>query len=292
MLLLSKSGSNFPKITEIRPIAVTTVTQKILEHILLEKLEMDLNSHLAKSQFGFRHKRETLMHIVRLMDRLKTRNQNQPERLKGCLVFIDFTTAFDTIDHQLLIDKIEKLGTCSKETLNLLKWYFNVLQLRIDDSTFPQNRGSPQGGIASPFLWLIYINDLLIALEQLVGLRCTYAFADDLLIYCCSLTVAEIVIRRIQKWSAKNKILLNAKKSAIMPLANRKTKKDKFTNKTLLDIPFVTEYKYLGIVIDYTMNFGRTLKEISKLLSIWNSHKILGYNTLSTSTGNDYYFVE
>jgi len=98
-----------------------------------------------------------------------------------------------------------------------------------------------------------------------MNIKRTLIFTDDLLIYCGSTTVAEILVRRIKKWSQNNKILLNAKKSAIMPLANRRSKKDNFVNKTLLDIPYVTEYKYLGITIDYTLRFDQTLKNTSKL---------------------------
>jgi len=73
LVLLSKTGSKVPKASETRPIAITTLPQKILEHLLLERLEKELGSHIAKSQFGFRSKRETLMHVVRLIDRLQTR---------------------------------------------------------------------------------------------------------------------------------------------------------------------------------------------------------------------------
>jgi len=95
--------------------------------------------------------------------------------------------------------------------------------------------------------------------------------------------VAERVIYKIKKWSQSNKIILNSKKSAVMPLANKKSKKDRFSNKKLLDVPYVVKYKYLGINIDYTMNFTSTLKETSKLISNWDKHQILGYKILSVT---------
>jgi len=126
------------------------------------------------------------MHIMRLIDRLKAIRDSKPKRFKHCLVFINFSTAFDSIDHQMLLDKMETLSKGTKETLNLLKWYLNSIHLNLEDNVINQNRGSPQRGVASPFLWLLYINDLLFELEKLAGLENTFAFADGLLICCIS----------------------------------------------------------------------------------------------------------
>jgi len=124
-MLLSKTGSKYPKINEIRPIAITTLPQKIIEHILLEKLESEFGESISRAQFGFRPRKETLMHIIRLIDRLQTIRELKSKRFKHCLVFIDFSTAFDSIDHQLLISIMESQPKCSKETLNFLKWYLS-----------------------------------------------------------------------------------------------------------------------------------------------------------------------
>ena len=128
----------------------------------------------------------------------------------------------------MLLTKMESKSEFSQETLNLLKWYLSSIHLRLEENMIHQNRGSPQGGVASPFLWLIYINDLLVELEELVGLDSTFAFADDLLLCCSSPIMALKVIRKIKAWCDKFKITLNEKKSAVLPLALRKSKKDDF----------------------------------------------------------------
>ena len=168
LMLLSKTGSKFPKVTEIRPIAITTLPQKVIEHVLLGRLELEFGDKISNAQFGFRPRMETLMHILRLIDKLQSIRDSKPKRFKHCLVFIDFSTAFDSIDHHMLLTKMESKSEFSQETLNLLKWYLSSIHLRLEENMIHQNRGSPQGGVASPFLWLIYINDLLVELEELV----------------------------------------------------------------------------------------------------------------------------
>ena len=228
LVCLSKTGSKSPKVTDIRPITVTTLQQKIIEHILLNKLKLELGNTINRSQFGFRPGKETLMHIVRLLDRIKSHKQLTLPRMQQYLIFIDFSSAFDGIDHQILIDKIIHKGKCSKETLNLLKWYLNHINIRVNEDMIMQNKGSPQGGIRSPILWILYIDDLLVELENMADLRNVFAFADDLMIYCRSLPLAYKVARTILKWSQDNKIKVNTKKSAILPLAKTKRKTDKF----------------------------------------------------------------
>jgi len=280
LMLLSKTTSKYPTVKEIRPIAITTLPQKVIEHVLLERLEEELGSSISKAQFGFRPTKGTLMHVIRLTDRLRTIRENKPRRFRHCLVFIDFSTAFDSIDHDLLVKKMESFPQCSKQTINLLKWYLSLIHLKLDDSIINQNVGSPQGGVASPFMWLVYINDLLEELEKLVGLRNTFAFADDLLICCSSIIIAEKVINIIKNWSKRYKITLNEKKSAILPLALRKNKKDNF-NKTLCNIPYVREYKYLGIIFDYTLKFESSLRNASSIVRQMNNYSILKQENLS-----------
>ncbi|HRP36755.1 MAG TPA: reverse transcriptase domain-containing protein [Candidatus Dojkabacteria bacterium] len=103
LMLLSKSGTLYPRLREIRPIAVTTAVQKIIEHVILGKLEAEMGSSISETQFGFRKQKETSMHVLRLLDRLKTFKETKMKRFTNHLVFIDFSNAFDAIDHEILL---------------------------------------------------------------------------------------------------------------------------------------------------------------------------------------------
>ena len=87
---LSKTLSKYPKVSEIRPIAVTTLPQKVIERILLDRLENDFGKSINRIQFGFRPKKETLMHLIRLVDRLRSLKSAKLPIMRQFLIFIDF----------------------------------------------------------------------------------------------------------------------------------------------------------------------------------------------------------
>jgi len=66
-------------------------------------------------------------------------------------------------------------------------------------------------------------------------------------------------------------------------LAKRKSKHNDITRRSLHGIPYVQEYKYLGLVLNYTMNIGSSIQSTSKLVSNMLNYKILGYNKLSVN---------
>lgn len=164
-----------------------------------------MSGELSKIQFDFRPGMETLMHVMRLVGRLHTIREDVDYK-KGVkqLVFFDFSSAFDTIDHKILIRKCEEHMHSTPQTINMLKWYLNQIHIRVGNYRINQNKGSPQGGIVSPFLWLVYVNDLLAELESMVKVENVFAYADDLLVICDNAWTTEQVITTITRWSEKN----------------------------------------------------------------------------------------
>lgn len=72
LVCINKTKNPYPEISDTRPLAVTTIVQKIIEHMLLNRLLDETDSSMAKTQFEFRQGCETTMHLVRLMDRIYT----------------------------------------------------------------------------------------------------------------------------------------------------------------------------------------------------------------------------
>ena len=92
-------------------------------------------------------------------------------------LFIDLKSAFDKVDHKLLIEKLKKKGV-SKELINTIQWLYANTKIKVNGKEIGIGRGVIQGGILSPTLFLVMFDDLLDELEN-HGFE-DFAFADDL----------------------------------------------------------------------------------------------------------------
>ena len=144
----------------------------------IEKYEI-----LYQFQFGFRKGRSTEQAIAEITDNLKNAIDNN---LFTCGVFLDFAKAFDTVNHNLRLQKMEMYGIRGLP----LQWFTNYLTNReqyislagMESSKQTVICGVPQGSSLGPLLFLIYINDIPNCSEKL-SFR---IFADDTNIFASS----------------------------------------------------------------------------------------------------------
>ena len=167
-------------------------------------------------QYGFQEKCSTQHALADIVNRIQF---NFDEKLFSCSMFIDLNKAFDTVNHSILLQKLEHYGI--QGVLN--NWFSSYLNNRyqatqVGSHVYKKERclcGVLQGSVLGPLLLLLYINDIYNSSDKLSF----YLFADDTnLLYAeknlRSLeTVVNEELRNIGNWLMVNKLSLNVKKS-------------------------------------------------------------------------------
>ena len=177
--------------------------------------------------------------LTELTDNLKTAIDNGKY---SCGIFIDLTKVFDTVDHSILIDKLNYYGI-SGDSNNLLKSYLENRAQYVEISNIKSSLkkiscGVPQGSVLGPLLFLLYINDL----PNCSKIGKFRIFADDTAIFVDVEdpnelpNIIESIMNQVCDWFGANKLTLNLSKSNFVFLDLLKIKINHFQTKQLLEI--------------------------------------------------------
>ena len=209
---------------------------------------------IVENQFGFRKMHSSYMALMTMMDKLIQSRENN-EYVIG--IFLDFSKAFDTVDHTILLSKLLHYGIRG----NALNWFTSYFSGRkqyltyngISSGTKTINCGVPQGSILGPLLFLIYINDLCSACKFTTPVL----FADDTNLFSSGTDLPAMAnninyeLEQISLWLKVNKLSLIVKKTHYMVFANKKSRTANL--KISIDnqiIDEVCQTKFLGVIID------------------------------------------
>ena len=237
-----------------RPIALSTILSKVFEQLLLNRLTPYLVT--TCNQFGFKEKHSTDMSIFLLKEIIRY-YQSHGSAMFVC--FMDASKAFDRIDHDLLFQKLSARNVPIYLIRILCYWYKNQLLCvkwgnNLSDF-FNVNNGVRQGGILSPLLFNIYINDLSIKLNsQYIG--CVFntviinhlIYADDIVLVAPSAKGLQILVNICYEYGLCYNITFNEKKTVYMVIRSNIFKNTLFPDLYIgiNALKQVTKYKYLG----------------------------------------------
>ena len=132
--------------------------EKIIKTVMYLRLSsfLDINNLIYSLQFGFQQKYSTTHALINLTESIR---QTLDEGSFGCGIFVDLQKAFDTVDHKILLHKLEYYGICGicndwlKSYLSDRKQFVSINGCNSD--LMPVNFGIPQGSVPGPLLFLI-----------------------------------------------------------------------------------------------------------------------------------------
>ena len=240
---------------------------KTLEHIIASGLTKHLEKHnlLYDLQHGFRECRSCETQLIQLVEDI-TRSLTNGKQTD--LILLDFSKAFDKVNHLKLLYKLQMHGVQGKT----LSWIQSFLVGRTQSvelegecsDEVPVSSGVPQGSVLGPILFLLYINNLHDNVQSQVRL-----FADDTAVYLTinhpsDASLLQKDLDQLQRWEVKWDMEFNPSKCQVLHITRARAPiKTSYTmhNQTL-DI--VSAARYLGVDLSTNMNFNTHINRNSK----------------------------
>ena len=270
-----------------RPISLLSAFSKVLEKIICNRLVvfLEANNLINKNQFGFRKKHSTSHPIIHLLNKV---TEASNKRKVSLAIFCDLRKAFDTVDKEILLKKMQKCGITNLE-LNWFRSYLDdgkqfVKVGEAESSILNITKGVPQGSVLGPILFLLYINDL-----PECSLLTTFLFADDTTLFATADSLEELMVfansefHKVVTFFRAHKMALHPSKTKfILFNCNEREGVQLFINNnnehendqnlmteieqidTNSKIPAI---KFLGVFIDPNLSFQYHIKQICNKIS-------------------------
>ena len=252
------NNKNRSKAENYRPVSLTSVTCKVMEHVIHSHIMKHLENYntLSEKQHGFRKYRSCETQLLETVNSIGS-FLNDRKRIDSIL--LDFSKAFDKVCHRKLLLKIKHYGIKG----NLHKWISNFLLNRTQSvvvrGTFSESKpvlsGVPQGTALGPLLFLIYINDMPLVVESPIAL-----FADDAFIYRPISTnndanALQNDLNNLMQWEKSWSMEFHPSKCQLLRITNKKKIIDSNYTIHCKKLELVDTAKYLGVTLSKNLSW-------------------------------------
>lgn len=271
---------NLLNITNYRPITLSSGFSKLFEYAILNRIENFINKFnlLSPAQHGFRPGKST---TSALLDIYNSILENIEMKSYPVGVLCDLSKAFDCIQHNLLMQKLDVMGLRGRVAewiSSYLSGRFQFVEVttsktntryKIRSAYLPTNIGVPQGSVLGPLLFSLFLNDIV----DFVSDFAVVCYADDITVIisdkeCDVKTTANLILDKLFNWFCANKLSLNLNKTKHMLFHTVQKRIDDFDLQILNNVIKSTDSApFLGLTFTSTLNWNTHCQELTSKLN-------------------------
>lgn len=276
--LIKKAGLDESDPASYRPISNLNTIGKIIERICLARILPHVAStgNFSPLQSAYRKKHSTETALLKILDDLY---RVVDGKRAAVLIGLDLSAAFDTIDHDILIERLRSVFGFSELALAWVKSYLcsRTQFVKIGNEQSPTTSvdiGVPQGSVLGPFLFSVYVSPISDIITSF-GIQ-YHQYADDTQLYAAvrsgadneSIRNLEACTCAVRDWFARNGMLLNPDKSEVLLIATPSVAETFAEGSGVAvagsNITFSVKLKSLGVTLDRTLSFDEHVRNIVK----------------------------
>ena len=273
--ILKKGSKSNPE--NYRPISILPTLSKVIEKHIAKTIFSYLNQHMLihKEQSGFRNAHSCQTALTKMTE---VWLQEMDQGNLTAVTFLDFTKAFDLVNHTILTKKLYSYNFHAN-TVEWIKSYLSERTQKVcigSTSSMPETLtvGVPQGSVLGPLLFLLFINDLPLFIKS----SHIDLFADDATLHSSGSSIENVEsnlcndICDVQKWCEENNMHLNMNKTKCMLIttAQKRSRLEKKEIDLVLNgnkIENVCKQKLLGVHIDRHLSWDDQVDHVYKMIN-------------------------
>ena len=269
-----------------RTLTLGTILSKVFDILILNKHNSYFNT--SELQYGFKENSSTIMSAFMVNQTISHYRGNVN------VLMLDASKAFDRIDFIKLFEKLLNRGLSPVIIRLILNMYvcqkFQIKWNGVMSEMFNVSNGVRQGGVISPILFGIYIDELLLKLKN-NGTGCfvghhycgAFGYADDIILLCPTLSGLKEMIAICENYATEHNILFNGSKSKLLIFGRDYVNPNVYVNGNIVDI--CTKAEYLGIILNTENNYNDIEEGITAFNVSFNRF-LANFNTCRISVKN------